>query len=237
MRVLITIFFLSLILTKGYCGDDGGSGGDVYGKEFELLGREFSKVIKEFDGSAILRKWEVDADLFLAAIEATLLRSDEGENVVLKGKEVDAIKNPEKKSILINRTRWRGMSLLKRMEMVVHEYLGILGKEVNQYAVSNEFSDFIILAYRKIKDHPLLEVDLHYGYRRLETTFHARNKICDPSVPDFQMLLKEAEQEAISRCQLYNEEAECELRMTETREVISVKLIGYRYCEITIIAK
>lgn len=217
-----------------YAGNDGGSGGDAYGKEFEMLGRSLLQTFQQNENHPVLRKWNIKPSLFEMVINTTVLRSADRSMVVLDGREVDAIKNPDTRQILINEDRWRARTLLQRIELVLHEYLGILGVERDQYQVTNELSDLVVQTYNRVKNSKAENINLFYGHQKVINSVNSQI-ICNESSLAFKDALELAKQEALAKCALYN--SDCKVRLTEVEAIISPVMIGYKYCSVTVIAK
>jgi hypothetical protein len=217
-----------------FAGNDGGHGGDTYGKEFEELGRILHQTMLENSSSPVLAKWNVKPSLFLMAVESTLLRSAEGSEVRLNGYEVDLINNSDTHIILLNRTRWREKNLYDKLQIVLHEYLGIIKIEVDHYYASNDFSDILVKAYNNAKKIPYMtNANVFYGYQEITTSL-GTTTICNPQTQVYKDALANAETVAMEKCKL--NKLDCRVIERNIEPVISVLTIGYRYCSITVVA-
>src|SRR3990167_4896319 len=87
MKNLIVVMAI-LFSQISFAGNDGGSGGDTYAKEFEMLARALHKTFKSHENHPILLKWRLKPSLFELAINTTLLRSADSSDVVLNSYEV-----------------------------------------------------------------------------------------------------------------------------------------------------
>jgi hypothetical protein len=233
MKYLILLLLASFI-QPCFAGDDPGGGGDTYAKEFEMLGRALHKTFAAHPEHPLLVKWNLKPSLFEMAINTTLLRSADGTEVILDGMEVDAINHYHNQIvIMINQDRWIEKSLLKKLELVLHEYLGILGVEKNNYPVTNEFADLVIETYNRIKNTVAQDVNLYFGKQKVTAPMSSAS-ICDATSTTYKDAVEVASYEAISKCQLYNKK--CSIISVEGVAVISSTMIGYKYCSITAIA-
>lgn len=240
MKYLILTFILLMNGTQIRAGNDSGSGGDTYGKEFEIIANELLKVMKINKDSPIIKRHKIDLHLLELEISRTVIRT--AEKVFLDGKEVDASKYTPTDYIAgiinLSRERWRKKNLLKRIELVAHEYMGILKLERNNYEVSIDLTEFILITHEKIKNNPLLKVNLYYGNRKHISSMismHSRSVICDETLDEYLMMVRQAEDEALNNCQAYK--SNCKVIGYETDAVISLESPGFRYCDITVIAK
>ncbi len=82
----------------------------------------------------------INIDTFSGAIANTTVYS-EG-RLMLDDQEVDAINYPSKRLIKVNRSRWMDLrgetATIARFNLVIHEYLGIMGIDDTQYRVSHD---------------------------------------------------------------------------------------------------
>lgn len=232
--LFMAIAFAQPAFSQASGGNDGGSGGDTYAKEFEMLGRALYKTFDQHQNHPLFVKWHLKPSLFELAINTTLLRSEDGSTVILDNYEVDGINYQNRRLIVINQDRWKQKTLLQKLELVLHEYLGILGIEKGNYIVTNEFTDFIVETYNRIKASSQKDVNLYYGSQKVISPLNS-SAICDESSRTYTDALELAKQEALSKCKLY--EKRCSIQSIDVKPVISAEIIGYKYCSITAIAK
>jgi hypothetical protein len=126
---------MSLFFTNSYAGDGVGNGGDGLAAEFILTAKDAFRILKNKPESAQY----LDLDKLSMAIANTKVSSSK-EPLILNGIEVDAINYPRRQLIVINRARWLDLRhsnrTLTRFNLVVHEYLGIMGIDDHQYNIS-----------------------------------------------------------------------------------------------------
>ncbi|MES2769967.1 MAG: hypothetical protein V4596_12550 [Bdellovibrionota bacterium] len=231
---LLALLIVILITPPSFAGNDGGSGGDAYAKEFEMLARELHKTFKQDESNPALIKWRLKPSLFELVVNTTLLRSADGSEVILDAMEVDAINYKNRRLILINQDRWRQRSLLQRLELTLHEYLGILDIEKGNYIVTNELSDLIVQTYNRIKNSNSNQINLFYGNQKIGSSMNSAI-ICDQSSPAYADAVELAKNEAITKCSLQNKS--CKILSLTAEPIISSLVMGYKYCSVTAIAK
>lgn len=128
MCIIMTIFPLLSFSQGGVIS----GGGDSFSAEFVKIGYDLFQML---ENSPIE---EISNDKFLEAVQNTKVNS--AYTVTLNGEEVDAINTPSLNHILINRRRWidTATDYKKRLVLVAHEYLGILGVDDSNYQVSHK---------------------------------------------------------------------------------------------------
>ena len=230
----LSLLLIVLFTNTSFAGNDGGSGGDTYAKEFEMLGRALADTFKQNENHPVLQKWRLKSSLFELAVNTTLLRSSDGSEVVLDSYEVDAINYENKRLIVINQDRWRQKSLLQKLELTLHEYLGILGIEKGNYIVTNELSDLIVQTYNRVKKSNSNLLNLFYGNQKIVSPVNS-SVICDSNSAAYKDAIELAKNEALAKCSLQSKK--CDILMVTTEQKISSVMIGYKYCSVTAIAK
>lgn len=126
-------------------GHEEGNGGDTVAQDFALRGRQAYQ--------ALLKMKAVPSEISLAELDRSIKYTQviSQETVSLPGPdgvplERDAVNQPKANppTILVNRRRWNDprMTELAKIRLALHEYLGILGIERNNYAVSNWIEGF-----------------------------------------------------------------------------------------------
>lgn len=119
-----------------------GNGGDPNSLEFVAVGRQIHTLLLSWPKTALP---EVAAgDLNLIIDQSEVQTTDKP--LFEKDQPVAAKNFPKKKLILVNISAWQGLSgsIDKRMALVLHEYLGLLGIEVNSYTVSSKFMNILV---------------------------------------------------------------------------------------------
>jgi hypothetical protein len=115
-------------------GIDRGNGGDEYSQEFVNIGYELVESLMKEPLAG------VDPDSLMQAIKATKVKSTSAP-LILRGQEVSAINDPfsNPPQIVINSQAWENMnsSSHKKVFLVFHEYLGIMGIDDANYQVSS----------------------------------------------------------------------------------------------------
>lgn len=129
------LVIFSLFFTNTYAGDGVGNGGDGLAAEFILTAKDAFRILKSKPESAQY----LNLDKLSMAIANTKVISTK-DSLILNGIEVDAINYPSQQLIKINRARWLDLRHLNRtrtrFNLVVHEYLGIMGIDDHQYDIS-----------------------------------------------------------------------------------------------------
>lgn len=127
----------SLLLLVGHqaqAGRETGNGGDAIALEFKAAAIQVYTAINAGQTPAFP---EVNMRDFQRALDETgLVVVDQ---VFIKGVEKDAANFPDKKLIEISRTRWLSVSSRydRKLALVFHEYLGIMGIADSDYAISS----------------------------------------------------------------------------------------------------
>ncbi len=103
--------------------------------EFQAFGFQNVKVLETFKGSL---PDGLTPELFLAAVQGTEIRT--ASSLVLRGANVDAVNYPTEKLIVVDEERWNRLDAYpeRKQYLVMHEYLGIMGIELDVFSVSNE---------------------------------------------------------------------------------------------------
>lgn len=131
------LFLICIISQVSFAGDESGHGGDSYASEFIATAKSALEELGRVPAQEIE---PLKIETFREAVLHTEVHS-EG-TLILDGNVVDAINYPGKKQIQINRERWetlRGQSqTAARYNLVLHEYLGIMGIDDSQYAISQK---------------------------------------------------------------------------------------------------
>jgi hypothetical protein len=129
-------------------GIDAG-GGDAYAAEFVGLAHQLVDMATELEHSP------VDADQLKAAILETEIQTLD--RVFLNGIEKDAINYPSRQLIELSRSRWDDIKddVVRRYRLVLHEYLGILKINDEDYQISSKF----LSSLRK----PLATISCHFA--------------------------------------------------------------------------
>lgn len=137
MRKLILLVTCLIPLNLYAGGGTVGNGGDAFASEFVLTARMTANILKKKDLSKIIN---FELNKFAGAIEVTEVLTEK--TLILNGNEVDAINYPSLKLIKVSRTRWQDLRdeklTISRFNLVIHEYLGIIGSDDSKYAISNE---------------------------------------------------------------------------------------------------
>jgi hypothetical protein len=69
------------------------------------------------------------------------LCAQDGEDCI----EVTAINNPKNNSIVVNKKRWGRLETEEKVQVIIHEYFGIAGLEVNNYYYSSQITPLVYL--------------------------------------------------------------------------------------------
>lgn len=140
-------------VSLSYSGNHGGHGGDmVYAREFVKLGYKLVEHLNQEMYAERLSELGASPQDLREIIDPKHVDSAEQSEVYLlrnlpDGREIkilkDAINFPSENRILLSRTSWRKLSLEKRIDLVLHEYFGLLGIEHDQYTYSLQFKDLV----------------------------------------------------------------------------------------------
>lgn len=125
--IFLTVIWVSL---AAYAGPRViGNGGDIYALQFVSYA---DKVLLYLRNSNVIG---LDLKALAKVIETAVVES-RTEPLKIKGVDKDAINYPSENRIIFNRNRWSSMINDERLALVLHEYLGLLGKEDVNYAYS-----------------------------------------------------------------------------------------------------
>lgn len=134
-KFFFLIHILFAVPTWAYEGWDHGNAGDSYAAEFVMTAKDLVLHLKTLPSGELD---EVNLALLIGAIETTTVRTED--QLLYKGREVEAINDPDQKLILLNRSIWRSRraenNTIARYTFVLHEYLGIMRVNDEQYKVS-----------------------------------------------------------------------------------------------------
>ena len=117
-----------------------GNGGDVYALQFISYGEKILLYLQNSQLNAI-DTVTLGKIINSAQVESTT------KTLKLNGMDKDAINYPAEQKIIFNRARWGSMSSEERLALVLHEYLGLMGKEQANY----EFSKLLLREMSKIE--------------------------------------------------------------------------------------
>ena len=221
-------------------GNEGGHGGDPYAIEFATiaqgLGAKLAK--EEARDSALFQKWHFTAANFAQTAKRVRITSDEGESMMLRGQEVDAINFPDKNLIKVNRARWREHNLVARTKLVLHEVFGIMGVERDQFDASADFTTFTVTAAKELqRENPegAFAYNLFYG-RCLSFPSLSDPSTCEADSEKVTRAASCALTQAQGKCRLSGK-GQCELMNTTYTSRMSTTALGVRYCEVLVLMK
>jgi len=134
-KFLILIQILFSVPALAVDGWEHGNAGDSYAAEFVMTAKDLVIRLKTLPSTELK---EVNLALLIGAIETTTVRTED--KLIYKGLEVEAVNDPDQKMIHLNRSIWRSRrsenSTIARYTFVLHEYLGIMRVNDDQYKVS-----------------------------------------------------------------------------------------------------
>jgi hypothetical protein len=235
--VMQTLF---IPLPGALAGNEGAHGGDPYGLEFQTLGHSVLDALSANDPNLqkLELKWHFTATDFANALQSVHVVSGEHNQVILNGNEVDAINNESNNQILVNRTRWREDDLISRVQLVLHEYFGILNVERDRYDASFEFAFLTQAVAKKISsqdaNHEFM-ANLFYGFSESIPAL-TDESTCKAGSDSLTQATARAESEAQNKC-LLSGKSKCSLVSTTYDPKLSETEMGLRYCEITSIVQ
>lgn len=244
-RILILVGLLASAQWRspdaaGAVGNEGGHGGDPYSLEFVTLGKTLAEALQRSEGanSELFKKWHFTARQFAQAVGVVRVVSEEGAQVVLRGYEVDAINKPALSEILVNRTRWREADLHQRLQLVLHEYFGILGVEQDHFLASVDFAEQVsdwtqdLLKNKKSEN---FMANFFYG-RCISIPALDDSVTCNADSTRFAQAQSCAQNQAQGKCRLSGN-SECAISSASYSPKVSTSPMGLRYCEVLVIMK
>lgn len=130
--------FLSFISQNVYAGGGNSvnNGGDIVALEFTQTARLAISNLKTNNLNSENKKIIARLQTMLSVVQV-----NSAENLILNGHPVDAINNPLKKTILIDRSGWqliKKSTTQSRLSFVLHEFLGASGYEDQRYQLSQQ---------------------------------------------------------------------------------------------------
>jgi hypothetical protein len=132
LKRIVVITALLPLFTFGVLPKESGSGGDAYTREFIEVAEE---VIENLSANPLVG---VDHARFYQLVQEVKVESQE--RLFLNGAEVDAINyaTAVPPRIEMSRTRWDSMANMpyRRVLLVFHEFLGLMGIDDSKYQVS-----------------------------------------------------------------------------------------------------
>jgi hypothetical protein len=141
MRWSLILGIISVV-SPCFAGWYTGNAGDAWSAEFILTGRDLVQRLR-FATSDVIEL--PNADQLAGIIDSVIVHSDE--TVIIDGHEVDAVNNPEKREIVLNRSRWRNLRRFdetrQRLLVVLHEYMWVMGIEDLGFAKSAPIIDLL----------------------------------------------------------------------------------------------
>ena len=238
--LLLCALSVVLIAPPAMAGNEGAHGGDPYSLEFITIGTLLADQLStEFaQNPALFEKWKFKPDDIRKAIDAVRVVSNEGDEVILNGNEVDAINIPAQNLIQLNRTRWRSADLASRTRLVLHEYFGIVGGERDKFTASIDFKGFTSRALEGIRASIGAEnllANLFYG-RCLSFPSLNESTTCDFESPKLQQAERCAITQAEGNCKISGKK-NCEKINISYSAQMSPTQIGLRFCEVLVVLK
>jgi hypothetical protein len=130
MKNLFICITLAILSQSAFAGPRIiGNGGDVHALEFVTTAQQVLSYLQKF-------KFEgLDTKALGQAIDSAKVESTE-EPLKLNGMDKDAINYPTENRIVFNSKRWGSLATNERLALVLHEYLGLLGKNDANYQFS-----------------------------------------------------------------------------------------------------
>jgi hypothetical protein len=235
---ILKFLLLSLSLTSfALAGNEGGHGGDPYAYEFQMLGKALAKKLTSYEKnhSPILARWKLEANEFDATVDRVRVISKEPADMILNGEEVDGINFPDQNLIKVNRARWREANLQERLTLSLHEYLGIIGIERDQYLASNDLLGMITEILTKKDVSSFLIVQLFYGQCSVSPSL-SEDSFCEPGSASFERANACALRKANDRCSAAGR-ASCLPFETKVETKLSKNMIGLKTCDVLTILK
>jgi len=158
-----------LSLASGGDSDGGGmdsGGGSVMASAFAEQGHQAARVI------ATLKNFPLTAEQFTEIVRSTRVEVTRETLLDPDGIEVDALNFPKRKLIKINYEKWFDLIFAPqfKLQLVVHEYLGVGGINDSGYAVSrlmNQAEGVTRTTVCQMKDESTGEVD--YAFTHVES--------------------------------------------------------------------
>lgn len=130
MKNILFLFTMLCVSLGTYAGPRViGNGGDIYALQFISYA---DKILLYLQNSNVK---ELDLQALAKVIETAVVES-RMEPLKLRGFDKDAINYPLENRIIFNSKRWSSMINEERLALVLHEYLGLLGKEDANYSYS-----------------------------------------------------------------------------------------------------
>lgn len=120
-------------------GNEGGGGGNTSVAEFAQIARAIGTTFISESKTPFGKSGKELSSL----IDQTEIQPDLGP-LKIDGEPVDAINYPLKNLVVLDITRWPGLSVQKKVLLVIHEYLGLLGRPDPRYVKSSEILNQII---------------------------------------------------------------------------------------------
>lgn len=130
--IMALAFQLPFIAIAGTSSSGGGDGDSI---EFVQMGYRLNQALR----ASPMPDFSIDA--FSKAIEATTVNSTD-QQLLLGGMVKDAINYPLKGEIVFNLNAWEKANFGRRIRLVFHEYLGILGADDSSYQITNRLDQY-----------------------------------------------------------------------------------------------
>lgn len=147
MNWLSLAFLLSILFhANAKAGNELGNGGDLVAQEFIAAGRQVLNELRRKPNPRI-----ADMERLATLIETAKVSSQD--TLLLDGKSVDAINYPKEKRIEVNRERWLKAAGAKRASLVLHEYLGLMEIQDDNYAISGSYASAFASPEEKPKNY------------------------------------------------------------------------------------
>ncbi len=218
-------------------GNEGGHGGDPYAAEFFIIGKISGAFLVELHQDISVLS-SISGVSFLKVVEQSRIVSASSEDMILNGYEVGAINFPSSQIIKVNSKIWRRLNLEQKIQLVLHEYLGLMSIELDTYTVSAGLRDWTHKLSQHIASEPYFKnfnVNMFFGNCSAAVAL-GQAVTCDQTSANFAKATMCAEAQAETFCRLSGNK-KCEQISFEAKELIDSKLIGFRQCVIEVIMK
>ncbi len=224
-------------LLKFSRGNEGGHGGDPYASEFYILGKICAASLAE-SNQEILKTLSADGESFLKTVNQSRIVSANSEDMILNGYEVGAINFPSSQIIKVNSKIWKRLNLDQKIQLVLHEYLGLMSIELDTYNISSNLRKWTHELSEYIANEPQfknLNVNMFFGNCSAAVPLQQAST-CDASSVNYAKALTCAQAQAETLCRSSGQKS-CEQISLVATEFIDSKLIGLRQCIIEVIMK
>jgi hypothetical protein len=246
MKLLICTFVLIFnsvssfaVNDSSHSGNEGGHGGGPEAIEFVSLAKQIYLELQSPIYTDLNRASGLNLEAFKIKIDTALVRSKPSAEMILvqngNADEVDAIVQPSLNRISIHADRWLSATSSQKLALVLHEYFGLLGIEVDVYNVSINYAPALNAVLLRLISEQRVSPIRYYGEGVISLPLYSRNQ-CDADNVQSERAIAAAAAQALLKCQVETK-ANCTVEQSNIRLFSPSSAPEFTYCRARAIAR